>query len=736
MADIILGLDTREIVLGASAALLLWIALRHSWLAGAGADDSGTIKLAALRALEREATLRDLLRNQQVTPLELYLRSYQRTRRRARLSSLLPISAIKAPPRLSWLDWPANASDPRFTFNRLRRCLVWAAAAGFAAVGTLGLYAYVGPTHTLLTKANINLTCVAAAAVRNPDGTVSSLIVSHGEDGCERQFRTTRFEEEEALAIAEAIGVLEGRWRTWNSLLGIDVVGLAKHVGSKLGVNLGRGGSAPLVSAFEVAIGRPDPIRSTSQKIDHLLATVQFVARELPGDTARARYLSENMPAVVGLGDPLAGRLAAEVLFGSAPRNSSERCMFAAAAGFPIFIGATPGNAFATSWQRARRRAAACVKELEPDAESRAKALRKLAELPMPNPKRYASLGFSSRAALRGALRETGRDVEPEVYQTTLDPRAQALLREGVREFRERRGFAKSVNHLVAVAEIEPSGLWLKVVSTNQHGSLYGFHELRDGMLQRKAYGWRLASVNKILVALPPSAAGETSLCNRRHGAFRNPNGDGGVRECSAETGEGFVTALVAMGRSLNLPFIYAARRHLEALGRLHNHLGFIGDGGRDPAAAAVYGYGPTAAPAIYMNLFAHLATNRPMGLSPIRFRQIRPVELDSIGYRHADTKRVMDWLRRPVQAGGTLNRAAVRIDVPECQIEAGKSGTDKDDGVLLGKVQLWLARCTGGRRLVLFAMMQAAPTDALALSHSQLADLSEAALRAVMQAP
>lgn len=709
--------------------------------------------------LAREEAWRTALAQRGAPPLERYLRLLLAKRLAAELGRTFPRrqSTASTPEGWRWPvpgveGWPATPVGRRRPLPpfRLRRWLLgglMAAAFGMAlAIGIepamRPLVAGIGNANTA--RAEAALRCGEAILLRDESGRWVGSFPMVDCRAAERPHLTAPFDDEATLALAEAIGTLEGRWAEGPlTLFGNDVVGMAQHAANRLEVWLrsaGRpaisggstwtrpGGSGPFLSAFESLIGEPHAIDDWRQKMSFVVASSVFEARAMGGDRlARARFIVERMPVLDGRGFALGGALGAEALFGGPPRDLGERCLFAAAAGFPLWMPRDVAHeryraARAARHERAQGRARACAAQLATSSEELAAALARIDvfENPSEVPPQLgasatpvvwdslmASIGEIDSVervlSLETAAQETA---EPAIVAAldTIAPRlAPGLCFDGACEVR--------ADHLVAVAEIQGDGLLLRVVATNRHRSLFGPVQRIDEHLQPMTPAFGLASQHKIIIGLVAARHEETALCNKRHGEIRNVSGPEPVDACDLGDDAGWVAAIEAMARSMNLPWIEVAVRHSEEVDTLERSLGLAGEPA-GPAAAAL-GVGRRASPARFMALLA--AIERGANGEPPRSRDPsllvgqtgEVVDLDALGYGGDAVSRVAAWLEAPLAAPGTLVPLNEAVAAIGCVAKRGKSGTGETgevDGVR-SRQTLASIDC-GGRQFIVFASL------------------------------
>jgi hypothetical protein len=285
------------------------------------------------------------------------------------------------------------------------------------------------------------------------------------------------------------------------------------------------------------------------------------------------------------------------------------------------------------------------------------------------------------------------------------------------------------------VAEIVGDALPLRVAAVNRHGALFGPVAQGPAGIERRAPAFGLASQHKAPLALVAAAHGEERLCDRAAGGIRNAAGSSPVTACEPGRAAGWVAADMAMGRSLNLPWIDLVARHRAEVDALERALGLLGHPA-GPAETAM-GLGRTAPPERFMSLmaaYARAAAGEPArteGLSLFAGQPMLPVDLAAMGYAPAVSARAARMLAAPLEPEGTLRALPPRLAPLGCRGIVGKSGTaETEAGAARARSATIVAEC-GGRRFVVFAMLDSGRGDrALGqIRHSDLAALIAAAL-------
>lgn len=340
--------------------------------------------------LAREARRDEALGSHGQSDLDRFLSRLGRRRRRLVLGRLArriwlaarprnPARPFAVPPipdarEAHYAEAPRREGFPRLPAPRL---LVWAiAAALLTAAAPYAAERLARPLvakieHPAVDQAEQSLLCGDAVILRDKAGALAGVARTSDSGRCGSVHLTAPFDDATALRVAEALGVLEGRWAA--SLLtffGHDLIGFGRGVLNEIelrvrgidrataiarrnrgdsATNIEIAGSSPILSAFEAVVGQPNAIPGIATKLRNIGASMVFEARLLGGDRlARAHFLADRMTVLrIGGGRALAGAIGAELLFGGRPRDLGEICLFAAAAGFHLyqpFEGASDGS--------------------------------------------------------------------------------------------------------------------------------------------------------------------------------------------------------------------------------------------------------------------------------------------------------------------------------------------------------------------------------------------------------
>ena len=731
------------------------------------------------RILAEERRRAAAFRRHRATDLERFLKRLARKRRRHALRRLL--ARMPSLPRLSMPHismprvsmralMPARATtaatadsdaDTRrrrpALHRRLSLPLIALLLAAKLAVGLLAepmltpLLARV-PSE-MAEQAGAAMRCGDAALLRDASGEAIGVLPVHPDIACQETHLTAPFDDDTARRIAEAIGVLEGRWKRGPlTLLGQDLVGLtrgaafevertARGLSRKEAVQLWLDGerptrlpprgSGPILSAFEALNGQADAVDGPRAKLANIGAAMTFVATRLQDDElARAHFLSGRMTALHGTGRPLAGAVAAEALFGGPPQDLGEICLFAAASTFHLYQDLPVyGEAVDRRHGRALKRAEVCAKRLAEDAAELAAAQEVIAGFANPT-RMLPVIRGSKRIAVRDAMIAAETPSRQGGTRLTLDEAAQrdaeAAFEELMPDLSDRLdpGLCLSgacevpADYLFAVAEIADDDLPLRSVLTNRHRTLFGpFERTADGAVRPRAPSFGLGSQHKALLALVALRNEEEELCNRRSGPITNTSGPEPVNACVEDQPEGWVDIATAFGISMNLPWVDVARRHGAQMHGLETGLGFLGDPA-GPGGAAM-GVGRRAPPERFMALFAALtraklgAPAQTDGLMLLDGYPARPVDLADLGYGGDTVHRAADLFAAPLAPDGTLRGLSERLAPLGCAALMGKTGTTEvsSDARARSRSATVAVRC-GARNFVVFAGIESTRSD------------------------
>ena len=369
-----------------------------------------------------------------------------------------------------------------------------------------------------------------------------------------------------------------------------------------------------------------------------------------------------------------------------------------------------------------------------PDGETRA-AVRfvEAYELPddvVPGKGRHAAPGLA--VALRDHLRQANASAHPGTLRLTIDGAVQSQARSSANAVLEGlsdrlasglchgAGCARRPDVLIALAEVEDDRLAARVVISNRHELLHGPIGRREGRYLREPAHLSQGSLSKAPLALVIARSGETRLCDKAFGGLQNPDGGKGVADCA--DGRGLISTSDVLKKSLNLPIIDLLRRRPDGAREMLADLGFHvrEKGSHDTfAVGAVLGFGATAAPEHYMQLFGALLRGREGAAArmyPLALFEgeegVEPLDLDKLGLSRSEIAEAARLLNAPLRPGGTLSALQSVLADRGCSDAIGKSGTPETSRTVSAdaaraKVAVAAFRC-GERRFVAFAMIGA----------------------------
>jgi hypothetical protein len=695
--------------------------------------------------------------------LEAFLKRLSGKRRLAVMRRLLPpipFRAFLARLRTAEVAPVHDAEARQSTTARRRRfplLLLGVLVAGKLCLGLLAepllapVFAKI-PSN-MADQAVAAMRCGEATILRDTSGESVGVLALHPAASCDGIHLTASFNDDTALRIAEAIGVLEGRWtRSPLTLLGQDIVGLVRGGAFEVerwmrGLSrqdavelwlegesptwLPPRGSGPILSTFEALAGKAGQVDGPVAKLANIGAAMTFIASSLQDDKlTRAHFLSGRMTVLHGTGRPLAGAVAAEVLFDGPPQDLGEICLFAAASTFHLYQDLSVYGK-AVEWRHARtlKRAEACATSLADDGSELAEARRVIAAFENPTSMLPVIRG-SRRIAVRDAMIASGTDSLQGSTRLTLDLEAQ---RDAEAAFdgllpgfsaRLESGLCLSgacevpADYLFADAEVVEDDLLLRSVLTNRHRALFGpFERTADGAVKPRPPSFGLGSQHKTLLGLIAVRNEEERLCNRLSGPITNTSGPPPVEECVQERSNGWIDTVTAFGVSMNLPWVDVARRHAAEMETLETRLGFLGDAA-GPGGAAL-GVGRRAPPERFMALFAAL-TRAKLGQPPqtdglmlLDGHPARPVDLDELGYGGDTARSAAGLFGAPLSPQGTLRRLSERLQPLGCEALMGKTGTTEisSDARARSRSATVAVSC-GSRHFVVFAGIESSRSD------------------------
>lgn len=583
----------------------------------------------------------------------------------------------------------------------------------FAVATALAGYVYFGE-DPLVAEAAEAVRCSKATMLRQEDGQVI-LVPVDASPHCisKRSHLSVAFDDPVLIERrADRIAALEGRYRIGETISGFEWWGLMRWAAGKDGF------SGPILSAFEGVLGQTASLRGQPiRKLRNVMASMQYARIFLRTDADRAAFLVNHMPVLSGMRiDPIAGPYADSILFTGNEPEIVRDCLFAASAGFPINLN-EPGERLDTTWRKATGRAKACIRKTAVDHAESTVGLAYLDQMAVPEARHAKGLRQPVLNAVVGFNRRHGRDVLGTKVALTLDSGMQAELLRSVPEVlkdldrKTRDKFcaigddcSPHLDALVAMAEITDDKLLLRAVYNTRQGLLFG--PVRKSGDQYMPVADRLgnASLNKLLLLLPVARAGDEVLCNRKTADFRNVHPPAGVVACNPKTGAGYVPVTVAVRKSLNLPWIDAARNHKAEAAALEDALEFLPFPRPETASELAMGFGRYGAPAKMMTLAAALVNDgRINGLTLYEEVAVQGLAVADLGYSASDIAKAARWFKAPLQSGGTMASAAAALKVRGCTMTHGKSGTVFADGRNQARYGLAVVQC-GPRRFVIYA--------------------------------
>jgi len=688
-----------------------------------------------------------------------------------------PMAQPASAPAIRWPRWIALCLGSVSIATLMTAALIW---AFFEPISRDWVASRESPSADIALRA---MACGDAVLIKDDAGAILGTVRRDGGADCFDYHMTAPFEDEHAVAIAQAIVKHEGRYaRRDLTFFGQDLIGLARAGISTLELSLSNtprstalkaaaegksvtffplAGSPPILSAFEALIGQANPISSRLSKIQNLRSAAIFEARALRGDDlARAHFLAERMTIVRVLGRSYAGAIAAEFLFGGPPETLGETCLFSAMAGFPIwqpYRGASDGRMMASqdSLDVAKRRAKTkCVRALAKDEAERAKAFAEIDAFAYPReplPRLTPSLAILAEDTVASAV-----DDLPATLTFTVSRNGQARVEERVRtalrtiESKLAAGMCFSAEcpsraeYLVAVAEIRDESLLLllRAAVGNKHDSLFGPVQYTNGHAKRVAPAFGLGSQSKVLLVALGAREGLTRYCNRVVGDVSNSNGLIPVQDCRDDP-IGWVTPEFATSSSMNAPFADVAERFYRDVASMETSLGWLGEDLGPTGSALGIGRRPTAVD--MMNLMTAIS-NGASGLAPaseglILFygQTTKSVDLRQFGITSSHAVEAARILAAPLDMpDGTLRSLRSEFSGTACKPILGKSGSPEIEGTreAMARSMTVVFECSG-RRFVVFASISSGNgrTALGDIKTSDLAGLAREALLGVVDA-
>ncbi len=526
---------------------------------------------------------------------------------------------------------------------------------------------------------------------------------------------------------ATYISSLEGRFQLGETVYGLDAWGVARFIAgqlgivwamNKLGLRATEGGSAPLISAFETSLGYSGSMRNQlPRKIRLVAAAMQYTRIHLDTNKKRATFLAIHMPIVRGLGmAPVAGAYPELLLFSGDEGALVRDCITAGAAGFPILAGGSD-RARANNWKRVKVRAESCIKLNGATDRDIAEALGALETYQVPVFEKPRAMPAAVTNALFGFLKTVDLAAPKASLSLTLNKGMQNALTNNVNraqaalEQKLDNGFClkknaceNRLNTLIAIAEILPDGLPVRAIYNTRQGLLFGPTRATENGYTAIPDRLGTASLAKLLLLPAVAKANITTLCNKSVEGFKNVSGPAGVTSCNRKNGRGYVSIRKALSKSMNLPWIEAARIYHTEVTRIQNALGYPVGNRPDTPTEMALGFGRYGSPAAIMTLAAALVNKgRTGGLTLVEGSDGKAFDLLALGYTQANIALSADWFHAPVEPGGTMKQASRSLNADGCKFSHAKSGTHYSDGRTQAKYSLAIVSCKT-RRYVVYA--------------------------------
>lgn len=702
------------------------------------------------RKAKRKAVT-DRIANRQVGVIRQWMRIWQEENRKGRFT--LP-------------TWHA----PLPAFGSLRLTLGRVLLAGGAVAVPVVAVAWT-QSATVLSDLARAMECAQTTAFLASDGTVLAAVPVDSSTECQeaRAMLTAPHSAETTARLSQAVVAIEGSFASTDDWvwLGHDVRGFARKGLEWIGVLEDRGFSAPLLTTVEATLGEHDI--GLWRKGVMMLATSRLAIDM--SDDERAAFIVNHMPATIGGGDPRAGALAADALFGRPPETTLEFCQLARAMGQQMWlVGDVVTDAAATSWETVNGPATeSCIRQIATSPADEAAAMAGLRAAcggtdicfnPPPAPVgvpesmaergRLASLVGIAQSqmprftplvpdeGLRLAAVDLMRlnQIDPGgALGTTIDAALQARLDRAIdveldaidRTLPE--GICLTgqcihrVDHTILVGQIAEEGVVdLRAVHLNRTGGIAGWPERDDsGQWHAQPPRFGLASTGKAALALVAVEHGLTRLCS---------NPDGGAA-CEGGT---WVPLERALGHSLSGPHEWLANQYPADVAALEDGLSLNNDTTVvDPAFDAAYGIGrATMTPANALALMGAIVGDGTSGLRLFPGQSYANVELGATPDALTATS---ELLRAPFGPGGTLAEAGAALRALGVTLLGGKSGTHTENGIDLVLAETIAVEIDGRRYVIVIALTATDVNTGLAdLRHADLTNLLTAILRQIME--
>jgi hypothetical protein len=582
--------------------------------------------------------------------------------------------------------------------------------------------------------------------------------------------QTAAFYDDTAMIIATYFSVIEGGVFVEDTLFGQDLWGItrwalsrvpyAQTISEAIGLPFTQGGSSGFLTATEAFHGSPNAL-SVLEKPRMIVASVRLAASEYRTNLSRAHLVSA-LPVIAGYGGtPLGGIHGAQILFGGAPKEHWQLCVFASALGKPFLLG-TGATLHDFQTERNKRtlvRARDCLHKIVADRAELSQQLQALDSWRPPPVPEAGALDPALRRTLRQDLRLAGKTSAAEVITLTTSRKAQAHLIEAGNIATGSGVFAgirralpadacmvpdacdQPVGFAFAAAEIVGDRFLPRAVRSNVSGALYGPVKAGENGYHRIQPAMGQGSIGKLAHLIVAADNRVQSLCSKSWGRIRDFDGFAGVDDCAKAFGSPQRRSVAeAISWSANLGFLHLATQYENDMRALFRHLGWMGDYSAEATIGAALGLGMQPTPADVMQTLGAIEVGRLHPLSTVGGERAEGngslVDLAAYGLDEAERARVQYWVSQPV-LHGTLTATVRAMSLPGgCIAKSGKSGTTYDTPRRLSK-NLVLSVICGNRTFVLYAgvwTLDQSRGDLGDLTHVNLAPMLSATLAAAMK--
>ncbi len=628
--------------------------------------------------------------------------------------------------------------------------------------------------------------CAKRDRLLAPDGSIAGhLRARNCPENPHEPFRSAEVSLRDAEWLLPAFEAVEGEIDGSSAVLGISLPGMVRAGGSLINRMAGGksvvGGSSPLISSVEVALGQTHSL-SFGDKLSMMAQTVVYSAHRLTTHEARVVFVAETLPCAWGernglaaFGPPIAGSLC-PLIFGKSfisELDDAERCVWAAAIKLGIRITSPIADekvlAHARQINEAIRSRAitkcadvlfasgAVSKDAHDDMVGRIARLRfpvAKGSVPLDPDLLLADRLPGAAPAIRDA-RELGEAVDNRLQ---LDPSVQRALNRNLRKALTHiaqdispelclRGCLRDdrqADVLVAIAEKGGGRLALRGIFTTRD-------ELFSGPIyqgERDHPSRSPGSLAKALAVLPVAEViGDgDKLCRKRFASLHDPDGQMGF-DCSRP--EHWITPFETYAESTNTAFAYALSRVDPH--RLRDFLkasGFsIADSVSDQELirSTTLGTNTVLTPELAMRNMAVMAFSEPGGIDLPEIYVARTprasLSLAQLAISERTRARAMQWLTAPVDSpNGTLKMLGPDLRALGCSSIHAKSGTSDSlafEKAVRDRLALVAVRC-GERELVAFALIGSPTIDTHLgwVPSRDLAELIGAAVKAALSSP